>query len=211
MLSDQLTTRPTDYLTNGLTTMFEMTNEISGYLAPNERVLWQGQGKRRLNATSAGGALFIAMFVAFALILGVFFVASASSSRAQNGDAAALVILPIILVAVGLSVVVPLLVMGRRTSNARYFVTTAAAILLYPPAVWSGRRVTIVPLKNLSQITFNENRDGTGTLTFGQNLVTGYGGRYSNSGWADSTPAFSNIERPTEVYQLIRQQMSAER
>jgi hypothetical protein len=193
--------------------MFEMTNEISGYLAPDERVLWRGQeqGKRRLNATSAGGVLFIAMFVAFVLILGVFFMVAASSNRTRGGDAPALVILPIILVAVGLSIAVPLLMMGRRTSNTRYFVTTAAAILLYPPTAWSSKRVTVVPLKNLQQVTLNENRDGSGTLTFGQSLMAGYGGRYSNSWWADSTPAFSNIERPMEVYQLIRQQMSADR
>jgi hypothetical protein len=189
--------------------MFEMTNEISGYLAPNERVLWQGQGQRRLNSTAAGGAVFIAMFIALVVILGVFFAVSASSSRSRSSDAAPLVILPIILVTIGLSVFVPLLVMGRRTSNARYFVTTAAAILLYPPTVWSGRRVIVVPLKNLQQVTLSENRDGSGTLTFGQSLMAGYG-RYSNSGWTDSTPAFSNIERPMEVYQLIRQQMSAD-
>jgi hypothetical protein len=191
--------------------MFETTNEVNGYLAPNERVLWQGQGKRRFNATSASGTLFIAMFIALTLILGVFFLVSTISSRARSGDAAGLVILPIILVAIGLSVGVPLLVMRQRASNARYFVTTAAAILLYPPTAWSGKRVTVVPLNNLQQVTFSENRDGSGTLTFGQSLVTGYGGRYSNSGWADSTPAFSNIERPMEVYQLIRQQMSADR
>jgi hypothetical protein len=190
--------------------MFETTNEVSGYLAPNERVLWQGQGKQRFNATSAGGTLFIAMFIALTLILGVFFLVSTISSRARSGDAAGLMILPIILVAIGLSVGVPLLMMRQRTSNTRYFVTTAAAILFYPPTVWSGKRVTVVPLKNLQQITLSENRDGTGTLTFGQSLMAGYG-RYSNSWWADSTPAFSNIERPLEVYQLIRQQMPADR
>lgn len=190
--------------------MFEMTNEISGYLAPDERVLWQGQGKRRLNATAAGGAVFIAMFVAMAGLFIAIFAATSQSSRGRGDDVAPLIILPIILLAVGLSVGVPLLAMGRRTSNARYFVTTAAAILLYPLTAWSGKRVIIVPHKNLQQVTLSENRDGTGTLTFGQSLAPNYG-RYSNSWWADSTPAFSNIERPMEVYQLIRQQMSAER
>jgi hypothetical protein len=190
--------------------MFEMTNEVNGYLAPDERVLWQGQGKRRLNATSAGGAVFIAMFVAMAGLFIAIFAATSQSSRGR-GDTAPLIILPIIFVILGLSIGLPLLVMGQRTGNARYFVTTAAAILLYPPTAWSGRRVTVVPLKNLQQITLSENRDGSGTLTFGQSLMTGYGGRYSNSWWADSTPAFSNIERPLEVYQLIRQQMSADR
>ena len=191
--------------------MFEPTPEqLTPFLAPNERVLWQGQGKRRLNATSSGGALLIAMFVAFALIFGLIFLTTARGSRSGDDRAGVFVILPIILLLVGLSVGLPLLVMGQRTCNARYFVTTAAAILLYPPTAWSGKRVTVVPLKNLQQVTLSENRNGTGTLTFGQSLSIGYG-RYSNSGWADSTPAFSNIERPLEVYQLIRQQMPVER
>jgi hypothetical protein len=87
-------------------------------------------------------------------------------------------------------------------------VTTASALIFYPPTAWSGNRLTVLPLKNLQQITLSENRDGTGTLTFGQSLMAGYGGRYSNSWWADSTPAFSNIEQPRDVYQLIRKQMA---
>ena len=51
--------------------MFETTTELSGYLAPNERVVWQGQGKRRLTSAATGGYIFIAMFVAIALIFGV--------------------------------------------------------------------------------------------------------------------------------------------
>jgi hypothetical protein len=190
--------------------MFEMTSELSGYLAPNERVMWQGQGKRRLNSMGAGGGIVLAVFVVMAGLFVAIFAATSQSSRGR-GDSAPLIILPIIFIILGLSIGLPLWVMGRRTSNARYFVTTLAAILLYPPTAWSGKRVTVVPLKNLQQITLNENRDGSGTLTFGQSLMAGYGGRYSNSWWADSTPAFSNIERPMEVYQLIRQQMSAER
>jgi len=80
-------------------------------------------------------------------------------------------------------------------------------VIVYPPAAWSGRRLTVLPLKNLPQITLSENRDGTGSLTFGQSLYSNYG-RYSNSWMLDSTPAFSNIEQPLDVYQLIRKQMA---
>lgn len=190
--------------------MFEPTTEqLTPFLAPNERVLWQGQGKRRMNSMGAGGGIVLAVFVVMAGFFVAIFAATSQSSRGR-GDTAPLIILPIIFVILGLSIGLPLLVMGQRTSNARYFVTTAAAIVLYPPTAWSGKRVTVVPLKNLQQVTLSENRDGTGTLTFGQSLMAGYG-RYSNSGWADLTPAFSNIERPIEVYQLIRQQMPADR
>jgi hypothetical protein len=186
--------------------MFE-TNELSSYLAPNERVVWQGQGKRRLNSAATGGYFFIAMFVAFALIFGLIFLATSRGSRSGDDEMVAFVILPIVFLSVGLGVGIPLVLLGRRSSNARYTVTTTSAILLYPPTAWSGSRVTVLPLKNLQQITLSENRDGTGTLTFGQSLMAGYG-RYSSSWLMDSTPSFSNIEQPRDVYQLIRKQMA---
>ncbi len=186
--------------------MFD-TNELSGYLAPNERVLWQGQGKRRLNATSTGGVIFIVMFVSFAAILGLIFMATAGGKRGGDDEFVAFIIVPIVLLSVGLGVGIPLVVMGQRSSNARYFVTNTAALIIYPPTGWAGSRVTILPLKNLQQLTLSENRDGTGTLTFGQSLYSSYG-RYSNSWLMDSIPAFSNIDQPRDVYQLIRRQMA---
>jgi hypothetical protein len=186
--------------------MFE-TNELSGYLALNERVVWQGQGKRRLNSAAAGGYFFIAMFVAFALIFGVLFATTTRGSRSSDDARVAFIILPVIFLSVGLGVGIPLVMLGQRSRNARYFVTTASALMLYSPTTGSGRRVTILPIKNLQQITLSENRDGTGTLTFGQSLTASYG-RYSNSWLMDSIPTFWNIERPQEVYQLIRKQMA---
>jgi hypothetical protein len=67
--------------------------------------------------------------------------------------------------------------------------------------------VTIIPLKNIQQLTLSENRDGTGTLTFGQSLYSGYG-RYGSSWLMDAVAAFWNIEQPQDVYQLIRKQLA---
>lgn len=186
--------------------MFE-TIELSNYLAPNERVLWQGQGKRRMSS-AAGGYFFIAMFVAFALIFGLIFLTTTRGGRNVRGDdSVALIILPIIFLAVGLGVGVPLVLLGGRSSNARYFVTNLSAVIVYSAVAWSGKRVTIVPLKNVPQLTLSENRDGTGTLTFGQSFSGGYG-RYSGSWLMDSVAAFWNIEQPQDVYQLVRKQMA---
>lgn len=186
--------------------MFDLTSDLNSYLAPNERVLWQGQGKRRLSASAMGGFFFIAMFVGFALIFLTLFAMLSSSSRgARSSDSIAFVILPIIFLAVGLGVGIPWVLMGNRASNARYFVTNLSAIIVYAPIANSGRRVTVVALKNLQQITLSENRDGTGTLTLGSSPYA-YG-RYSSSWAIDSMPTFANIEKPQEVYQLIRKQM----
>ncbi len=184
--------------------MFDLTSDLNSYLAPGERVLWQGQGKRRMNSSALGGYFFIAVFVAFALIFGVLFTPLASTSR--SSDSFVFVIQPIIFMAVGLGVGVPWVLMGNRAGKARYFVTTSSAIIVYSPTTWLGRRVTVVALKNLQQLTLSENRDGTGTLTLAPGPHAAYG-RYSNTWLTDSAPAFANIERPLEVFQLIRRQM----
>ena len=188
--------------------MYEMTGELTNYLVPNERVVWQGQGKRRLNSAAAGGYFFIAMFVGMALLFGVIFAVTSQSSRGtRSDDFVPSIIMPIIFVSVGLGVGIPLVMLSRRSSNARYYVTNQSAVIVSPPTAWSGKRVTVVPLKNVQQLTLSENRDGTGTLTFGQSMYSSYG-RYGNSWLMDSVTAFWNIEQPQDVYQLIRRQQA---
>jgi hypothetical protein len=187
--------------------MFDQTGELNSYLASGERVLWQGQGKRRLTSAAWGGYFFIAMFVGFALIFGMLFATLSSSSRGlRNDDSIAFLIMPIVFLAVGLGVGIPWVLMGNRAGKARYFVTNLSAIMVYAPIANAGQRVTVVSLKNLQQITLSENRDGTGTLTLASSPYA-YG-RYSSSWASDAVPTFANIEKPWEVYQLIRKQMA---
>lgn len=186
--------------------MLDLTNELTAYLAPNERVLWQGQGTRRVTSAAWGGYFFITMFVGFALIFGGLFAALSSNSRGlRSDDSLAFMIMTIVFLAVGLGVGIPWVMLGQRAGKAHYFVTNLSAIIVYAPVARWGRRVTVVALKNLQQITLSENRDGTGTLLLGSNPYT-YG-RYSSSWISHLVPAFANIERPQEVYQLIRKQM----
>jgi hypothetical protein len=126
---------------------------------------------------------------------------------ARNSVPSALVVFfPLLFIVIGLGVGVPMTMLSRGSANARYIVTSAAAIIANDNR-WTSKRTTIVPLKNIAQLSLTENRDGTGTLTFGSNPFAAYG-RYGSS-WSsfDSTPAFWNIEKPLEVYQLIRKQM----
>lgn len=188
--------------------MFDTSSDLANYLSPNERVLWQGTGRRRVNSALVGGWAFFGIFVTMATIFLLVFIFVIPRSSSSRDDQAVFAILPIIFLAVGLGVGLPLLLMGRRASNAQYFVTTSAAFIVSPAMSWSGKRVAVIPLKNLQQITLAENRDGTtGTLTFGVYPQT-VNARYSGGWWLDSMPAFWNIERPLDVYQLIRKQMN---
>jgi hypothetical protein len=107
---------------------------------------------------------------------------------------------------IGLVIGIPLILYGRQMSNALYIVTTQAVMIVSESRL-IGKRMTIVPLQSVPIITLIENRDGTGTLTFGQNMLPP-NMRYAGSPIVDTTPGFWNIEQPLQVYQLIRKQMS---
>ncbi len=183
--------------------MFDLTNDLNAYLVPHERVLWQGQGTRRLSTTALAGFLFAGLFIALAALMAEMFTTIPARSR---GSDPFVLILPIIFLAVGLGVGIPWVVMGNQVGKARYYVTNASAFMVYAPATGTRKRVTVVALRNLQQLTLNENSDGTGTLTFAASPYAMYG-RYSSGRLLDWTPTFANIERPLEVYQLIRRQM----
>ena len=186
--------------------MFDLTTDLNSYLAPGERVVWQGQGKRRMNSSAMGGYFFAVMFAVVGLMFAAVFVSLMSTSRSTRGFDPFMFILPIFIIAIGLGVGLPWILLARRTGNARYYVTNSSALIVYASGARSGKRVTVMPLKNLQQLTLSENRDGTGTLTLASSPYAAYG-RYSNSWVIDSVPTFANIERPQEVYQLIRKQM----
>ncbi|HSD85036.1 MAG TPA: hypothetical protein VLG46_14305 [Anaerolineae bacterium] len=186
--------------------MFDSTADFNPYLAPGERVVWQGQGRRRMNSMALSGWIVMGVFLAIILIFLALAVAMPISSRSR-GDAPVLIILPIIFLIVGLSVGLPLVLLGQRSNNTLYAVTTNSVIIVYPGTTGWGKRVAVLPVKGLQQIVLSENRDGTGTLTFGMYPMT-VNMRYSGGWWLDSLPAFWNIDRPMEVYQLIRQQMA---
>ena len=188
--------------------MFDLTNDLNNYLAPNERILWQGQGRHKLWTSSNPGLLFALIFGGMAAFFLVLFLVLGSSSRSRDPVPVFFVVFfPLLFIAIGLGVGIPMTVLGRSAANARYIVTSAAAIIATDNR-FSGKRTTIIPLKNIAQLVLTENRDGTGTLTFGSIPFAAYNRYYGNSWYSSSTPAFWNIEKPMEVYQLIRKQMT---
>jgi hypothetical protein len=184
--------------------MFDVTNDLSNYLTPNERVLWQGRGRRKIWSAQNPGLIFALIFGGVAVFMLIVFLAIASTSR-SSAPSGFVILFPLLFIVIGLGVGLPIALLSRGVTGGRYLVTSAAAIIVNENR-WTSKRTTILPLKNLAQISLTENRDGTGTLTFGSRPFMAYG-RYSGGSF-DSTPAFWNIERPLEVYQLIRKQMN---
>ena len=193
--------------------MFDAANgPIAPYLAPDERILWQGRSRRRFWGAPLGvGALLLTVFVgigaAMFVVFGFLAERSANPNAAsQQGILIVFTILPLIFVVVGLAVGLPLLIVGRQLGNNQYYVTSEAAIIV-SESRWFGRRLTVAPLANLPMLSLSENRDGTGSILFGTSpYLTTANTRYNGGLWSGSLPAFWNIEQPREVYRLIRQQ-----
>jgi hypothetical protein len=186
--------------------MLDMTTDLNNYLAPNERILWQGQGQRKFFSATNPGILFALIFGGVAAVMLVVFLTIGSSTRSSSSVPSFFVVfIPLLFIVIGLGVGIPISAMSRG-ANARYVLTSAAAIIVNDSR-WTGKRTTIIPLKNIAQLSLTENRDGSGTITFGSNPFAAYG-RYGTSMVASATPAFWNIEKPLEVYQLIRKQMT---
>lgn len=239
--------------------MIDMPDTLAPYLAPNERVLWQGHNARAKSTSflrSIGPGL-VGMVLALVIAYLIVFVGSPGSSlnigtgvdsrlevfllvllifgpflmlpvwqRLQPGSAtlqrswsvigfvvilACVMLLAIVLFRSVLSLaLLPLLAMGSITAlimadmqqaqTARYVVTNLSAVIVSTGTL-RGDQVRIVPLKNLTEIQVVANRDGTGSLLLGANSSGRSGGR------VNSPPAFWNIEKPMEVYQLMRKQL----
>jgi hypothetical protein len=181
------------------------SSDLNAYLAPGERILWEGRGRARLFSAANGGLIFLVIFMAMAVVMFFVFAAVGADGAGRSGDGRMVfIILPLVFLAVGLGVGIPLAIVGRQFANSRYIVTSSAAMIVTERS-WMGRQVTIVPLKSMPVLSLVENRDGTGTLTFGQNPMWA-NTRASGGWWMNSLPAFWNIERPLDVYQLIRRQ-----
>jgi len=196
--------------------MFESSSDVMRYLASGERIVWEGRGRGQGLSVSGGGS---SAFLVIALMLGFFFVlglvlmvalVSSRSMRTAGSGAEAVLIVPIVILVSFLALSVLVIALVRRAGNTtaagtRYVITSAAAMIV-SESRWTGKRVIVIPLKSMSQVAVIENRDGTGTLAFGHSSYP-FNSRYSGGWWMDSIPAFWNIERPLEVYQLIRRQM----
>jgi hypothetical protein len=186
--------------------MLDTQQNLTPYLSTGEKIVWQGRGRPKLfSSHSMGGFIFLGIFLFIALFVTIVFI-SVAASNPRNAPPAPLFFLPLLFVFIGLVIGIPLILYGRQMTNALYVVTNQAVMIVGESRLM-GKRMTIVPLCNLPVLTLVENRDGTGTLLFGQSMLPP-NMRYSGSPLIDTTPAFWNIEQPLQVYQLIRKQMS---
>jgi hypothetical protein len=173
--------------------MSEAIDSLRQYILPTETVLWEGRSGRRAGGNV--GLLLIPVIAAIVLVLlfqtplmGDWYLAPSSLPLLL------LFVLPFFMAAF-------FFLAGPR--DERYLVTSRS--ILISARSWVGKaQVTVIPLRNLQQITLRSFAGSTGTLVFGSSPA---GNANTDSSSRFSLPTFWKIEQPGEVYQLIRKQI----
>lgn len=172
---------------------------ILAELGPNEQLLWSGRPRQ--------GPLFRgsdALLIPFSLLWGGFAVFWESSVLASGAPLFfALWGIPFVLVGLYITI-------GRFFLDAAlrartfYGVTTERALIisgLLSPTVRS------VSLRTTSNITLEQHRDGSGTISFGSGAP--FAGFYRGMPWPGMgdrlAPEFERIADARSVYQIVRQ------
>ena len=106
------------------------------------------------------------------------------------------------------------MIFGRFWVDAKSRSATADALTDRRVLIISGilsRSVKSLPLSTLSELTLDENRDGTGTIMFGSAnpLMMFAGGMNWPGGRRYQPPAFEGIVGANEVYRRIREAQKA--
>jgi hypothetical protein len=176
----------------------EQKRIIERELAPNERLLWAGQPLQGLLLRTADVYL-----IPFSLLWGgfaIFWVTSVISSGAPFF----FMTWGIPFVLAGLYMIVGrFFVDARQRSKAYYGVTTERIIIV---SGLFSRKVKSLNLRTLTDVSVDENSDGSGTITFGAtNPTSWWHSDLSFQGWGQqSTPSFESISEAKKVYDIIR-------
>ncbi|PZS04931.1 MAG: hypothetical protein DLM69_01345, partial [Candidatus Chloroheliales bacterium] len=185
--------------------------DVSRFIEPDERILWQGQPMRGVgNPLRLGGMIVLGVGVLLGLIFGIvgFVLGNLSSEVGQtanrNVGAVFLWVGPLvfgIMVFTGAT----LLIAGRFISrNIAYVLTEQRAIIAQGPS-FGATRTTLVDLTDVGIIRVLENKDGSGSIIFGRSSYYSSQGGYGGSGsYYDRDYSIANIPDVMNVYRLIR-------
>ena len=178
--------------------------DLKSQLSAGESLLWSGEPKQGLllRPSDAYAIPFSLLWGGFAIFWNVTVNLSGS---------------PIFFRLWGL----PFLVIGLHMIVGRFFVDawqrrkTQYGVTNERVIIFSGllsRNTKSISLRTLTDLTINERRDGSGTITFGPaNAPSSYWGMRSSLSWGQNvvtTPEFECIPNAKRVYDLIRDAQS---
>jgi hypothetical protein len=182
---------------------------VNQYLESGEKLLWSGRprGGLRLRKQDAFMIPFSLLWGGFAIFWEI--TASAASSKSHSPVGAVFPLFGLPFVAVGLYII-----FGRFFVDARVRAKTFYGVTNERIIILSGlfsQQVKSLQLRTLSDVSFTQSSDGSGTITFGP---TSFGSFMNNPGgsWPgarSAVPAFEMIENVKEAYDAIRRAQKA--
>lgn len=177
---------------------FNVTSELQDYLELNERLIWSGQSKKGIVFRTID--IFLIPFSLLWCGFAIFWFTAALLS----GAPVFLAIFGIPFVCVGL-----FLVFGRFIIDAKKRENTFYGITENRIIIRSGifkKTIKSINLKTLSEIEFEEKRDGSGTINFGPSnsfFIRDYNLHWL--GGSKQNTSFELIQNVRQVYNTIRE------
>jgi Bacterial PH domain len=182
----------------------QISEAIRSELSPGEQVLWSGQPRQGVvfRGSDAFAIPFSLLWAGFA----VFWLVSAMRTNAPTE----FVLFGVPFVLVGIYIVVGrFIVEARQRANTFYAVTAQRVIIA------SGlfrKTVKSLSLKTISDLSFSQRSDGSGTITFGAQhpFAAMFGGMSSWPGAEQYLgPRFDLVPQAREVYEMVRNAQAA--
>jgi Bacterial PH domain len=177
---------------------------LGKYLEPGERILWAGRPRGGLRLRRQD--IFL---IPFSLIWGgfaIFWEIGVLHTTANRHNPMAIVfpLFGIPFVCVGLYVIFGRFLVDARGRARTYYAVTSDRILIVS-GIFS-QQVKSLQLRTLTDVSFTQSSDGSGTITFG---TTGFGNLMSIPGgsWPGArslVPSFDMIDGVQEAYAVIR-------
>lgn len=178
---------------------YEVVQQFSPYLAPNESVRWAGRPEQGLVFRSSDLLLipFSLLWCGFAIFW---------ESLAVSSGVAFMMLWGVPFVAVGLYMVFGRFIHDAIVRGRTYYALTSDNALILGGL--DGRKLTTVDLKSLQELHLKPRGDNRGTIVFGPDAGTAFGPFTSRRSVATS-PEFFGIDGAASVYAQIQQHRRA--
>jgi hypothetical protein len=154
------------------------------------------------------------IMIPFSLLWGGFaifweFMASTTAAKSKPGAAAFFPIFGLPFVLVGLYIIFGRFFVDARARAKTFYAVTSDRIIILSGLF--SRQVKSLQLRTLSDVSFTQKSDGSGTITFGPTSFSTFLNNPGSS-WPSArsaVPAFEMIDRVREVYDTIRRAQKA--
>lgn len=177
--------------------------EISGELAPGERLLWSGRPRRGI--ALSGEDLFLVPFSLLWLGFAVYW----SFLARRSGAPPFFTLWGLMFVLLGAYFVAGRFLVDAWQRGRTVYGLTDQRALIVSRSLLGNQEVKSLPLRTMPEIGLSTKSDGSGTITFGSLVAGPYPSWmtrfYAFGSRRNAPPAFEMIENARQVYEQLLQ------